>query len=431
VEAVLGADPLDPLVTLVDRSLVRRSGSAYLVPAPVRADAVRRLRAAGEEREVRDRHAAWCQTAAARASLAADGRPGVVSLDGLDPLVDELRTALHWATTGGSARVGFAVVRGLAHWWPERGLVREGRRWLDRLDERRLTTGEPVPDAELAAAHHLRALLAGADGQPVAGLADIRRAERLARRAGDPALLARVRAGRWVPLVGLGRLAEAERSCRDAIERARRAGVPGDALHAVYGLAELLWWRGALDEAATLLAAARPLEAVRPDGRAHRTVDMTLGLVALARDDLVGAHDHLVVALRARMTHGFHARATETLGALAVRCAVGGEPVVAARLFGAAQAARARLRVGAGAFGPYWTKQQAALRTALGDAAFDAAYAEGSASTVEEAAALALAVQHPDLAAGARFANADPPPEPPAGVDADPRAGSAAHAGTP
>ena len=42
------------------------------------------------------------------------------------------------------------------------------------------------------------------------------------------------------------------------------------------------------------------------------------------------------------------------------------------------------------------------MRAGLGDAVFDAAYAEGSALTVEQAAAVALAVEHPDLAAGSK-----------------------------
>jgi hypothetical protein len=129
---------------------------------------------------------------------------------------------------------------------------------------------------------------------------------------------------------------------------------------------------------------------------------MILGLVALERGDLVAAHDHLVVALRSRVANGFHSRAGETLSAMAVRCALGGDPLTAARLFGAAQAARTSLRVSPGMFGPYWAEHQASVSGVLGDTVFDSAYAEGSALSVEEAAAVALAVEHPDLAAGSK-----------------------------
>jgi hypothetical protein len=135
---------------------------------------------------------------------------------------------------------------------------------------------------------------------------------------------------------------------------------------------------------------------------------MMLGMVALVRGDLIAAHEHLVVALRSRMGYGFHSRACETVNAVAVRCALGGDPVTAARLFGAAQAERARMRCSAGAFGPYWAEQQVAVRAAAGDLEFDRGYAEGCELSLDDAVALALAVEHPDLALGSvRFSDVD------------------------
>jgi hypothetical protein len=208
----------------------------------------------------------------------------------------------------------------------------------------------------------------------------------------------------------MGQFVEAERVCREVIDWARENRVADEALLAVYSLAELLWRRGALNEAADLLGAARPVEAARPTDRGKRSVDMLLGMVALARGDLVAAHDHLVVALRSRMSHGFHGRACDTVNAIAVRCALGGDPITATRLFGAAQLTRSAMRCTPGMFGSYWLEQQAELRATLGDAAFDTAYAEGAELNLEEAAAVALGVEHPDLAAGSiRFAGVDTP----------------------
>jgi hypothetical protein len=106
------------------------------------------------------------------------------------------------------------------------------------------------------------------------------------------------------------------------------------------------------------------------------------------------------------MGFGFHSRACETLNAVAVRCLTGEDALTAARLFGAAQAARARLRLATGAFGPYWHEQQAVARAVLGDVVFDAAYAEGGTLTLEDAVAVALTVEHPDLVVGSdRFSH--------------------------
>ncbi|MGN9810728.1 ATP-binding protein [Micromonospora sp. BQ11] len=417
VEWLLTDDPLDPLSVLVDKSMVlaepHASGSTYRMLDPIRAYAARRLAEAGEEEAARNRHVAWSAHALERAHLDPDGRPVTLSLYALDPLAGELRAALRWCAVGGSARAGLRLAGGLDQWWRERGLAREGRLWLSRLYGRLAETGERVPEAELAAVYHMHSLHAGADGEFVEELRFSQRAEAAARQAGDAGLLARVLAGRAAPLVDMGQFAEAERVCREVIDWAHRQDVVGDALLAVYALAELLWRRGALDEAAELLGAARPVEAARPLDRGRRSVDMLLGMVALARNDLIAAHEHLVVALRSRMAHGFHGRACDTLHAMAVRCALGGDLATAARLFGAARATRASLRSTAGIHGAYWAEQQAELRLRMGDATFDAAYGEGVDLGLEEAATVALGVEHPDLAAGStRFHTRASPPRP-------------------
>ncbi|PZG16272.1 adenylate/guanylate cyclase domain-containing protein [Micromonospora craterilacus] len=409
VQWLLVDDPLDPLSVLVDKSLVlaepHASGCTYRMLDPIRAYAARRLAEAGEEQAARNRHVAWSAHALERAHLGPDGQPVTLSLYALDPLAGELRAALRWCATGASARTGLQLAGGLDQWWRERGLAREGRLWLFRLYGRIAETSETIPEGELAAAYHMHSLHAGADGEFAEELRYSQRAEAAARQAGDAGLLARVLAGRAAPLADMGQFAEAERVCREVIDWAHDQGVDAEALFAVSRLAELLWRRGALDEAAELLGAARPVEASRPADRGRRSVDMLLGMVALARGDLVAAHEHLLAALRSRMNHGFHGRACDTLNAIAVRCAVGDAPLTAARLFGAAQATRAGLRSTAGIYDAYWTEQQLVLRRTLGDAAFDEAYGEGAELGLDEAVALALGVEHPDLAAdSARFA---------------------------
>ncbi len=407
IEWLLGADQLDPLARLVDKSLIQAEpgagGPRYRMLDPIRAYAARELATAHEEEVTRNRHVGWCLLQVQRAHLDPDGRPVTLSMYGLDPLADEARAALGWIAGHGSARHGLALASGLDQWWRERGLAREGRRWLFRIYERSSVTGEEIPDAELAAAYLTHAGLAGADGDSVEQLRFSHRAEAAAHRAGDPGLLARVLAGRVAPLVDAGRTEEAERIGREVIEWAEQSGVAADALPAVYTLAQVLWRRGALAEAADLLANSRGLEAARPAERGRRTLDALLGLVALSRGDLVAAHEHLAVALRSRMGHGFHSGAGETLKAIAVRCARGGDPLTAARLFGAAGAARSHGRGNDGALRGYWSEQEAQVRAALGDPAFDTAYADGAAMPLAVAAAAALAVEHPDLAAGSEL----------------------------
>jgi predicted ATPase/class 3 adenylate cyclase len=408
-EWLLTDDPLNALTVLVDKSLLHAASAepagespltlagaapsyAYRMLDPIRAYAARALVDAGEEQAARDRHVAWSLDALHRARLGPDGQPATLSLYRLDPLADEVRAALHWTVTGGPARPGLELVRGLEQWWRERGLAREGRLWLFRLYGRMAETGEPIEGQVLAGAYHAHSLQAGADGEYGEQLRYSEQAEAVARRVGDDALLARVLAGRGWSLLDLDQPAEAEGACRELLDWAVARDVTADALFATFCLANLLWNRGALDEAAELLSTARSVEAARPEVRGRRTVDMLLGMVALARGDVVAAHDHLVVALRSRMAHGFHTRAGESLRAMAVRCALGGDPLTAARLFGAVHANQSRLRGYPGGFAAYWAEQQAAVRAALGDARFDEAYVDGSTLTLAKAAAIAFAV---------------------------------------
>jgi len=406
VEWVAGDTALNPLAVLVDKSLVTaepaESGAdlTYRLLDPIRAFAARALVAAGEEAAARDLHLAWALHALELAQTDAEGRPVTLSTYPLDQLAAEVRSALNWSVSTGRVRDGLRLAVQLDEWWRERGLAREGRLWLYRLFGR-LGTGpsaEEVPTNELAVAYHVYARHAGADGEYGEQLRLLVQAEDAAWRSGHASLIARVSACRGEALVALGREEEAERACRDVIEWARARHVAAEALPATFCLAQLLWRRGSLAEAASELGQARAAAATHPTERGRRSIDMLLGLVALSRGDLIAAHDHLVVALRFRMTHGYHWAACEALTAMAVRCALGGEMTQAATLFGAAAAARTRLRSNAGAVGPMGRRHESAVRHTMGDAAFDAAYGEGAGMPLAEATAYALAVDHPDLA---------------------------------
>ena len=412
VEWLTGSDPLRPLSVLVEKSLVvaepTADGMLYRMLDPIRSYAGRRLAEEGEAVVVHERHMAWSRYEVDRVQCGPDGQPMTMSMYAIDPLADEIRAALKWSVTRGSARDGLALATGLDQWWRERGLVREGRLWLFRLYERIAATGETVPDAELAIAYHMHALHAGADGEHAEALRFAQRAEAAASRTEDVGLLARVRTGQALSLLDMSDYEAAENACREIIDWAAANGVADDTLEAICCLAQLLWRRGATAEAAELLAAARPVEAQRPAERGRRNVDMILGIVALSRGDVIAAHEHLVVALRSRMTFGFHSGACETINALAARCAAGGDAITAARLFGAAQAAQVWLRGANVLFAPFWTSQQAQVRATLGDRVFDNVYAQGAALALDQAVAVALSVDHPDMADGfERFADMD------------------------
>jgi hypothetical protein len=351
-----GDEALAGLTELADKSLIEvLPGSRFRLSRTTRGYAASKLAAAGDEPAARDRHTAWALRTLDGVAVDTDGQPRTVSLADAAPFVAEWQAALRWSADQGSVRAGLRLAGALDPWWREHSGASEGRDLLRRLYAR--VSGADIAPVELASAYLVHA-----------GLADDRderhlflsRAEEIARRADHPALLVRALAGRRVGLPA----PEAERVCREVIARAERTGVPSAALPSVVALAELLWLRGALDEASELLGAARQAEAGRPADRGRRTVDWLLGLIAVRRGDLVAAHDHLVVALRSRLRHGFRGGAADAVAALAVRCSLGGDHVTAA-------------------------------------------YAEGADQGFDKIVATALAVEHPDLEYGStRFAPA-------------------------
>ncbi|GIE97812.1 adenylate/guanylate cyclase domain-containing protein [Paractinoplanes rishiriensis] len=389
-----GPDALGALSELSEKSLIEVvPGPRYRMSEQVRAYATRQLATAGDEHAARDRHVAWSLHAVERVTVDTDGQPRTVSLTELTPYVAEWRAALRWAATHGSVRAGLRLAGALDPWWREHSGAREGRDLLYRLYRR---LDGRVGESEVAAAYLVHAGLAD-DRDERARFLD--RAESIARDVDNPTLLIHAQSARRTTLLEERRYGEAEQLCREVSARAEQAGVPESALPAVVTLAELLWRRDAVDDAAELLGGARQWEAGRPEDRGRRTVDWLLGMVALRRRDLVAAHDHLVVALRSRLRHGYRGAAADAVAAIAVRCALGGDPATAAVLFGGAEAARGARRTDV--FGRFWSEQQLALRSALGDATFDAAYADGVGLGFDRIVAMALAVEHPDLEDGA------------------------------
>ena len=165
--------------------------------AQVRAYALRRLAAAGDERAARDRHVAWSLHTLDGVAVDTDGQPRTVSLTELAPYVAEWRAALRWAATRGSVRAGLRLARALDPWWREHGGAREGRDLLSRLYQRLDGAGVARPS--------WRAPIWCTPGSPTTGrsapLPGPGRG-RARRRADQPALLVRALAGHRVTLLG-------------------------------------------------------------------------------------------------------------------------------------------------------------------------------------------------------------------------------------
>ncbi|WP_326635022.1 BTAD domain-containing putative transcriptional regulator [Nonomuraea fuscirosea] len=117
-----GVDVLDTLARLVGRSLVVRvEGPRYRLLESVAAYCVERLREAGEHDRIRERHARYYTTLAARADLRGPGQREWLAR--LDAESANLRLAL-------AGPEALRLVNALAWYWILRGRLNEGRRSL-------------------------------------------------------------------------------------------------------------------------------------------------------------------------------------------------------------------------------------------------------------------------------------------------------------
>jgi predicted ATPase len=151
---VAGAD-LDTLQSLVEKSLVRRTGERFWLLETIREFASERLEEAGEQTVVRQRHAEHFLGLAEEAALHLENPPEQRRwLERVDADLNNMRTALGWSSEGDSSDLGLRLAASLREFWFVRGLYAEGVQWLDSILARDVA-GEPGP--------RLPALLAASD----------------------------------------------------------------------------------------------------------------------------------------------------------------------------------------------------------------------------------------------------------------------------
>jgi len=141
-EAVLDAD-LDTVQSLVDKSLVRRTGERFWMLETIREFATERLEASGDAEEVRRRHAEQFLALAEEAfplveyEAAMGGRAWT---DRLEHDIDNLRAALDHFERVGPPEAPLRMAGALQDYWTARGHAAEG---LGRI--RRALDANPAP----------------------------------------------------------------------------------------------------------------------------------------------------------------------------------------------------------------------------------------------------------------------------------------------
>jgi predicted ATPase/DNA-binding CsgD family transcriptional regulator len=136
-------EAFDALEELVDLHLVEPvhvagADARFRLLETVRRFAGEVLAAAGEARPLRDRHADHYLAFALRAGDALQGDDDLRWAARVDRELPNVRAALQHAAASGRTDEALAVAAALGPYWLDRGPMREGREWLDRL----LSSGE-------------------------------------------------------------------------------------------------------------------------------------------------------------------------------------------------------------------------------------------------------------------------------------------------
>jgi predicted ATPase/transcriptional regulator with XRE-family HTH domain len=129
-------DVLELLDALVGQSLVvaqdSDGGPRYRMLETIREYALERLTAAGEDADARSRHlASFARLAITAAPKLEWGAEQLVWLRRLERERDNLHAALAWAAAGADLAAGQRLAAALWRFWWQRGLMAQGRRWLD------------------------------------------------------------------------------------------------------------------------------------------------------------------------------------------------------------------------------------------------------------------------------------------------------------
>ncbi len=384
---------LEVLSRLVNKSVVvvepaGGGGLRYGMLEPVRRYGQERLEASGETDAVSRRHAFWYFELAKEVEPWLRGARQEVWLEQLEREYGNLRAALSWALDRGEVDLGLWFGGALAEFWYMSGNLSEGRRWLEAA----LTKSGDAPPTPARTQALVRAgWIAWEQGDYRGSVALSEASLALSRELGDEAgaVAALTNLG-WAALLA-DDLDRASAPAEEAIALGRALGDTGGVARALLipGLAAVA--RGDHETALALHEESLALAREAEDGMA---VLLSLGMGTFAslglgdsRRAQVLCEESLALPIQPRVVNA----TAFQLHASAAQAASQRLSARSARLWGAAQSLRET--IGA-TLSPVEMRVQEpyiqAARQRLGEVAWEEAWAEGKAMTVEEAVEYAI-----------------------------------------
>ena len=236
----LGLDPLDALASLVDQSLVTRTGAAggprFAMLETIREFGREQLAAAAELEPVAERHASHFLDLAVAAEPHLTGPGQGEWLDRCELEHANLRAALRWAVEAGQTDRAQVAAGAIWRFWQQRGHLTEGRRWLEEVLA-------PPPGQAPERTRARAKALGGAGGiawwqeDLAAARGHYEEALAIERELGDPAGIAQALYNQAFVVAAGGDFDGAFRLFEESLAMARRAGDEPAAARAEWMLA--------------------------------------------------------------------------------------------------------------------------------------------------------------------------------------------------
>jgi predicted ATPase len=385
-EEICGAN-IDAITSLLDKSLLRRTGDRYWMLETIREFAGEQLDQLTDARSLRDGHAIWYVMLAERARPELRAREARTWLERLDAEQANVRAALEHLLACGDADGALRLSGAFWLYWQTRGHWTEGRRFLAAA----LSLGGDAEAECLVNALWGAAFLALWQG-------DVDDGERLADRLLDLAQQAGLEHGTSVAIHVLAIVAlqrgdrdQARTLNEEALVLARQ--LTDDWLVSVVtnNLGDLLMEEGEFERAAELFEESLAIGEARGDLDRRARALVNLGYAAHGLGDGLRAHELYGRALGAAEEIGLIEAQLWALLGVAVYEAESGDAVAAAHLLGRVEELESDLRVANDDQGEEFKRRTlTALRLALTPERLAAELAAGAALSLEEAIDLAL-----------------------------------------